>query len=67
MLRIHRLQQWPTLSDPLMEEIPFATPCFRRSDGIESRGGGIPVETTFLKVRHLLEKHQIAEKIFWKG
>jgi IS5 family transposase len=31
MLRIHLLQQWFTLSDPLMEEMLIDTPCFRRA------------------------------------
>jgi IS5 family transposase len=35
MLRIHLLQQWFTLSDPLMEEMLIDTPCFRRFAGID--------------------------------
>jgi hypothetical protein len=34
MLRIHLLQQWFTLSDPLMEEMLIDTPCFRRFAGM---------------------------------
>ena len=37
MLRIHLLQQWFTLSDPLMEEMLIDTPCFRRFLGIDVR------------------------------
>jgi IS5 family transposase len=63
MLRIHLLQQWFTLSDPLMEEMLIDTPCFRRFAGIETMEGRIPDETTILNFRHLLEEHRIAEQI----
>ena len=63
MLRIHLLQQWFTLSDPLMEEMLIDIPCFRRFAGIETMEGRIPDETTFLNFRHLLEEHRIAEQI----
>jgi IS5 family transposase len=63
MLRIHLLQQWFTLSDPLMEEMLIDTPCFRRFAGIDMIEGRIPDETTILNFRHLLEEHQIAEQI----
>ncbi len=63
MLRIHLLQQWFTLSDPLMEEMLIDTPCFRRFAGIDMIDGRIPDETTILNFRHLLEEHQIAEQV----
>jgi IS5 family transposase len=63
MLRIHLLQQWFTLSDPLMEEMLIDTPCFRRFAGIETMEGWIPDETTILNFRHLLDEHRIAEQI----
>jgi len=63
MLRIHLLQQWFTLSDPLMEEMLIDTPCFRRFAGIDMIEDRIPDETTILNFRHLLEEHRIAEKI----
>jgi hypothetical protein len=59
----HLLQQWFTLSDPLMEEMLIDTPCFRRFAGIETMEGRIPDETTILNFRHLLEEHRIAEQI----
>ena len=59
MLQIHLLQQWFTLSDPLMEEMLIDTPCFRRFAGIEMMDGRIPYETTILNVRYLLEGHGI--------
>ena len=63
MLRIHLLQQWFTLSDPLMEEMLIDTPCFRRFAGIDTMEGRIPDETTILNFSHLLEEHRIAEQI----
>ena len=49
MLRIHWLQQWITLSDPRMEEMPIDTPCFRRFAGIDTVSERIPDETTISK------------------
>ena len=60
MLRIHYLQQWFALSDPAMEEALHDMPVFRDfaklSDGVER----LPDETTILRFRHLLEKHDLA-------
>lgn len=63
MLRIHRLQQWFTLSDPLMEEMLIDTPCFRRFARIDLTDGRISDENSILNFRHLLEEHQIAEQV----
>jgi IS5 family transposase len=63
MLRIHLLQQWFTLCDPLMEEMLIDTPCFRRFVGIDLIDGRSPDETTILNFRRLLEEHQIADQI----
>lgn len=63
MLRIHLLQQWLTLSDPLMEEMLIDTPCFRHFAGIDLIDSRVPDETTILNFRHLLEEHQIAEQV----
>jgi IS5 family transposase len=60
MLRIHYLQQWFALSDPAMEEALHDMPVFREfarlGEGIER----LPDETTILRFRHLLEKHDLA-------
>lgn len=63
MVRIHPLQQWFTLSDPLMEKMLLDTSCFRRFAGIASMEGRIPEETMVLNFRHLLEEHRIPEQI----
>jgi len=62
MLRTHFLQQWFNLSDPAMEEAFFDTPLYRGFVGL----GDIvrlPDESTILRFRHRLEKHQLADKI----
>ena len=63
MLRIHTLQRWVTLSDPLMEEILIDTPCFRRFAGIDMVSERIPDKSTILIFRHLLEEHGIGDQI----
>jgi IS5 family transposase len=63
MLQIHLLQQWFTLSDPLMDEMLIDTYCFRRFAGIGMNEERIPDETTILSIRHFLEEHRIAEQI----
>jgi IS5 family transposase len=64
MLRIHLLQQWYSLSDPAMEEALIEVPTMRRFAGIELISDRIPDETTILTFRHLLEKHELGERIF---
>ena len=63
MLRIHLLQQWLTLSGPLMGEMLIDPPCFRRFAGIETMEGRILDEITILDLRHLPEVHRDAEQI----
>jgi IS5 family transposase len=60
MLRIHYLQQWFGLSDPAMEESLHDMPMYRefaKLDGVLDR---LPDESTILRFRHLLEKHDLA-------
>ena len=63
MLRIHLLQQWFTLSDPLMGELLIGPPCFRRFAGIETTEGRILDGITIFNLRHLPEVHRHAEQI----
>ena len=51
MLWIHLLQEWFTLSDPLMEEMPSNTPYFRRFAEIEAMEARMPVPTTIVYLR----------------
>ena len=62
MLRIHFMQQWFTLSDPGMEEAFFDTPLLREFAQLDELAR-LPDETTILRFRHRLEKHQLAEQI----
>ncbi len=60
MLRIHYLQQWFCLSDPAMEEALHDTPLFREFAKIGEGLSRLPDETTILRFRHLLERHNLA-------
>ena len=60
MLRIHYLQQWFSLSDPAMEEALHDTPLFREFAKTDQGVTRLPDETTILRFRHLLERHNLA-------
>ena len=60
MLRIHYLQQWFALSDPAMEEALHDMPVFREFAKLNDGVARLPDETTILRFRHLLEKHDLA-------
>jgi transposase, IS5 family len=62
MLRVHFMQQWFTLSDPGMEEAFFDTPLYREFAQLEEFGN-LPDESTILRFRHWLEKHELADEI----
>jgi IS5 family transposase len=63
MLRIHFMQQWFTLSDPAMEEALHDIALFRAFAGLDAGADRMPDETTILRFRHLLEKHQLSKQI----
>jgi IS5 family transposase len=62
MLHIHCLQLWWNLSDPAMEEELHERPLYRQFAALAD-ARRIPDETTILRFRHLLEKHELAPKI----
>jgi transposase, IS5 family len=64
MLRIHFMQHWFNLSDPQAEDSLYDIESMRRFAGIELHGHDIPDESTILRFRHLLEQHQLTERIF---
>lgn len=64
MLRIYFLQQWFNLSDPAAEDAIYDSESMRRFAGVELGEDRIPDETTILRFRHLLERHQLTEAIF---
>ena len=63
MLRIHLMQQWFELADLSMEEALFDTPIYRDFAGLAD-GERLPDESTILRFRHLLEKHNLAAAMF---
>ena len=64
MLRIYFLQQWFNLSDPAMEDALYDSEAMRRFAGIELSVDAVPDESTILRFRHLLERHQLTEAMF---
>jgi len=63
MLRIYFLQQWFSLSDPAVEEVLYDSVVMRQFVGVDLGHEPVPDETTVCKFRHLLEQHQLGEKI----
>lgn len=64
MLRLHCLQQWFNLSDPIVEEALYDSRAMRQCVGIDLGREPVPDETTICKFRHLLEAHQLGEQLF---
>ena len=64
MLRIHCMQLFYNLSDPAMEDTLYEVQSMRQFSGITI--DTVPDETTILNFRHLLEKHNLGEKLFNK-
>ena len=64
MLRIYVLQHLFNYSDPAMEEALYEVPLYCRFAGIDLVVDTVPDETTLCKFRHLLERHQLAERFF---
>lgn len=64
MLRVYFMQNWFNLSDPQAEDSLYDIESMRRFAGIELLGHDIPDETTILRFRHLLEQHQLTQRIF---
>ena len=60
MLPIHYLQQWFSLLDPAMEKAQHDTPVFREFTKIGQGVARLPDETMVLRLRHLLERHDLA-------
>src|SRR5664279_3671234 len=59
MLRTYFVQQWFNLSDPGVEELLYESPALRRVVGVDLGVASAPDETTVLRFRHLLEKHDL--------
>ena len=59
MLRTYFVQQWFNLSDPGVEELFYESSAVRRFVGVDLGIAAAPDETTILRFRHLLEKHDL--------
>ena len=59
MLRTYFVQQWFNLSDPGVEELLYESPVIRHFVGVDLGIASAPDETTILRFRHLLEKHDL--------
>jgi IS5 family transposase len=59
MLRTYFVQQWFNLSDPGVEEALYESPVLQRFVGVDLGVAPAPDETTVLRFRHLLEKHDL--------
>jgi len=64
MLRIYFLQHWFSLSDPGAEEALYESRSMCRFVGIDLGREPVPDETTILNFRHLLERHELGERLF---
>jgi IS5 family transposase len=64
MLRIYFLQHWFNLSDPAMEDALYDSEAMRRFVRLELSEDAVPDESTILRFRHLLERHQLTEAMF---
>ena len=63
MLRIHLMQNWFGYSDPGMEEALHDSVSTRRFARLSAMDA-LPDETTILNFRRLLERHELAPKVF---
>ena len=64
MLRMYLMQNWFGLSDEGMEDAVYDSYAMKNFLGIDFTHEQVPDATTLLKFRHLLEKHNLAEKLF---
>ena len=64
MLRIYFLQQWFNLSDPAVEEALYDSLAMRSFVGIDLGREPVPDETTVCRFRHLLERHELGQRLF---
>lgn len=63
MLRIHFMQHWFSYSDPAMEEALHDIPLLRAFAGLDAGVDAMPDETTILKFRRRLERHDLADAL----
>jgi transposase, IS5 family len=64
MLRMYLLQVWFSLSDEGVEDAIYDSYAMRRFLGLDFTVEQVPDATTLLHFRHLLEEHELGEKLF---
>jgi IS5 family transposase len=64
MLRMYLMQNWFTLSDEGIEDAIYDSYAMRTFMGLDFLSEQVPDATTLLHFRHLIEKHEIGERIF---
>ena len=64
MLRMYLLQVWFSLSDEGVEDAIYDSYAMRAFMGLDFGTEQVPDATTLLHFRHLLERHQLGEKLF---
>jgi IS5 family transposase len=64
MLRMYFLQQWYSLSDEGLEDALYDSQAMRDFVGIDLSREQVPDATTLLKLRRLLEQHELTKAIF---
>ena len=64
ILRMYFVQHWFNLADEACEEALLDSPALRRFVGIDLGRERVPDGTTLLRFRRLLEKHDLAAKLF---
>jgi IS5 family transposase len=57
------LQQWFNLSDPAVEEALYDSLAMRGFVGIDLGREPVPDETTVCRFRHLLEQHDLGQRL----
>ena len=65
MLRIYSLQNWFNLSDPAAEEALYDSRVMRQFAATDLGEGPAPDETTICKFRHLMESHNLGDRLFY--
>ena len=63
MLRIHFMQQWFGLGDPAMEEALHDVLLYCEFSDLDNWTTRLPDESTILRFRHLLERHDLADQM----
>ena len=63
MLRMYLLPAWFSLSDEGVEDAVYDSYAMRRFMGLDFAVEQVPDATTLLHFRHLLEKHELGEKL----